>query len=261
MILRHATPESLFAADSGFYMAPGDCIENMNKLPEGCVDLVLGSPPYEDQRSYGQVKFKLRGQAWVDWMVEVFKAAVRITRGLVIMVVGHGKTRHYQWSATPALLMADLKRAGFALRAPTLFERVGISGSGGKDYFRYDYEFCVTVQNLKYAVGKPRTKNLAVLAGKPKKSFGRLPWANPVAFGTPPKFAPGGAFSHRLRDGQRVSQWGGSASGGGQRRSEGSHDDRQPKRRPSHEQITVRKHHKADGLEEQRYIPPVLTNP
>lgn len=259
MILRHATTDQLFASSAGFHFAAGDNIALMNALPDGCVDLVLGSPPYENQRSYGKLQFKLKGQDWVDWMVEVMRAAVRITRGLVIMVVGHGKTRHYQWSATPALLMADLKRAGFCLRAPTLFERVGISGSGGKDYFRYDYEFAVTVQNPKYALGKPRKREGK--KGEGKKGFGRLPWANPLAFGTPPKFAPGGAFSHRLRDGARVNQWGGSPTGGGNRRAEGSHDGRMPKVRPSHHIVTVRHHHKADGLEEQHYIPPELSNP
>ena len=31
----------------------GDCLEIMRLLPEQSVDLVFGSPPYEDARSYG----------------------------------------------------------------------------------------------------------------------------------------------------------------------------------------------------------------
>lgn len=247
--MRHDTPQQLLDAEAGYCLQAGNCVEMMNALPDGCVDLVVGSPPYEDQRSYG-IGFKLKGQAWVDWMVEVMTAAVRVSRGLVIMVVGHGKTRHYRWSATPALLMADLHRAGFVLRAPTLFERVGISGSGGPDYFRYDYEFCITVQNPKYARHTSKAK-----------VSGQLPWANPLAFGTPPRWGAGGAMSHRLTDGMRRSQWGGSGSGGGNRRAEGSHGERQDKRRPSHEMATVRDHRKAAGLEQQTYIPPALSNP
>ncbi len=245
--MRRITYSELFAAQTGYTLVPGDCIELMNDLPEGCVDLVFGSPPYEDARSYGEVGFKMKGQDWVDWMVEVFRAAVRISRGLVAMVVGHGKTKGYRWSATPTLLMADLHRAGFWLRAPTLYERVGISGSGGKDYFRYDYEWIVTAQNPKYALQKGR-------------SVGRLPWANPVACGHRPKWAPGGSMSHRMTDGTRRSQWGTSGSGGGNRRN-GGNDDRQVKRRPSH-QFQINTHKRADGeAEPQVYMPPAVSNP
>ena len=35
---------------------------------------------------------------------------------------------------------ADLKRAGFNMRKPPVFHRVGIPGSGGPDWLRNDYE-------------------------------------------------------------------------------------------------------------------------
>lgn len=156
----------------------GDCLDVLRAMPDRCVDLILGSPPYEDARTYG-IAFKLRGQDWVDWMVERWREMQRVSRGAVVMVV-EGKTSKFRWSATPALLMADLHRAGLWLRKPPAFHRVGIPGSGGPDWFRNDYEFCVVT------------------------SRGKLPWADPTACGHPPKWAPGGDPSHRMKNGRRV---------------------------------------------------------
>src|SRR5688500_5757335 len=46
----------------------GDCLDVLRSLPVDCVDLVFGSPSYEDARLYDELNFQLRGQAWVDWM-------------------------------------------------------------------------------------------------------------------------------------------------------------------------------------------------
>jgi site-specific DNA-methyltransferase (adenine-specific)/site-specific DNA-methyltransferase (cytosine-N4-specific) len=145
------------------------------------VDLILGSPPYEAARTYG-IGFDLKGQAWVDWMVERWEEFQRVSRGLVVMVVA-GQTRKFEWSATPALLMADLHRAGFPLRTPPIFRRVGIPGSGGPEWLRNDYEFCV-------------------VTGK----AGRLEWSDNTAMGGEWKYPSGGGYSHRKADGTRVKR-------------------------------------------------------
>lgn len=157
-----------------------DCLRFLRAQPAGSIDLVFGSPPYEDCRTYG-IDFRLKGQAWVDWMVEVFIAAQDACKGLVAFVV-EGKTKNFQWSATPALLMADLHRRGLKLRKPPAFHRVGIAGSGGPDWLRNDFEFIVCT------------------------SHGKLPWSDNTAMGHPPKWAPGGEISNRTKDGQRVNK-------------------------------------------------------
>lgn len=154
-----------------------DCLEWMRTQEDDSVDLTVCSPPYEDARTYG-IDFRLRGQEWVDWAVERFAECYRITKGLVVWVV-EGKTRNFRYSATPLLLMADLHRAGIKLRKPPVFHRVGIPGSGGPDWWRNDYEFCICA------------------------SKGKLPWSDNTANGHPPKWAPGGEMSYRLSDGTR----------------------------------------------------------
>jgi len=155
----------------------GDCLEVIKGWPDNCVDLVFCSPPYENARTYG-IDFNLTGQEWVDWALPRFVECVRVCRGLVCWVV-EGKTKQFQWSATPALLMADLHRAGISLRKPPAFQRVGIPGSGGPDWLRNDYEFIVCA-----------TK-------------GKLLWSDNAAMGKPCKYPVGGDMSNRTQDGQR----------------------------------------------------------
>lgn len=150
----------------------GDAIEFMNSLPADSVDLCLFSPPYECQRSYGLGEL-MRGEEWVAWMIDVFRAARRVTTGLVCAVV-EGRTKKYEYSATPFLLVADLKRAGFVVRKPPVFHRVGIPGSGGPDWWRNDCELCVCTTR-----------------------GGKLPWSDNVATGHAPIYPPGGPPSHR----------------------------------------------------------------
>lgn len=204
----------------------GDCLEWLRGQPDDSVDMVFGSPPYEAARTYG-IDFKLRGQDWVDWMVERWTEMDRVCRGLVAMVV-EGQTRSFCWSAAPALLMADLHRAGILLRKPPAFCRVGIPGSGGPDWVRNDYEFVVC------------------------STKGKLPWSDNTAMGHSPKYEPGGPMSNRKVNGGRVNR----DAFGFTPHVEPSESERRNGNR--------RIQHAADGTVKGRhdlYAPPVKANP
>jgi len=79
--------------------------------------------------------------------------------------------------------MADLHRRGVNLRKPPAYHRYSISGSGGPDWLRNDYEFIVCATH-----------------------GGRLPWSDNKAMGKPPKFAPGGERSNRIKNGERIAK-------------------------------------------------------
>lgn len=157
----------------------GDALDVLKAMPDASVDLVFCSPPYEAARTYG-IDFKLKGQDWVDWCVPRFVECLRVCKGLVAWVI-EGQTRQFRWSATPALLMADLHRAGVTLRKPPAFSRVGVPGSGGPDWLRNDYEFIVCA------------------------SHGKLPWSDNTAMGGPCKYAVGGEMSNRNPGGRRIN--------------------------------------------------------
>lgn len=158
----------------------------MVDMPPSSVDLVFGSPPYENARLYLEDGVDLgiarNTEEWVAWMVEVVKASLRVCKGLVAFVVGHG-TGARKWSGAPALLIADLIRSGVCLRRPAWYKRNGIMGSGGNDWLRADIEWIVCAAN----------------------NDGKLPWSDNTACGKPPKYGPGGDTSHRNKKGERVN--------------------------------------------------------
>lgn len=198
----------------------------MRGLAGDSVDLAICSPPYEAQRTYG-IGFDLKGQAWVDWMRLRAMEMVRITRGVVVIVCD-GFTEHFRYSASPLLLAADLHRAGVHLRKPPIYYRKGIPGSGGPDWWRNDYEFCIVASK-----------------------GGRLPWSDNTAVGEAPKYAPGGAMSSRHKDGRRAND----------------HASERCKRRMSFgEKVAAgaKIHTKTEshgGRRKQAYLPPAKANP
>ena len=154
----------------------GDCLDVMRGMKEDSVDLVFCSPPYEAARTYG-IGFNLSGQEWVDWAKERFLECIRVCRGLVAWVVA-GRTRKFAWSATPALLQADLFRSGVQLRNPPIYHRSGIPGSGGPDWFRNCYETIICAAGI-------------------------LPWSDNLACGKPPKYRKGSNTTARKPNGER----------------------------------------------------------
>ncbi len=225
--------EAVLSGEKRWHVEQADAIAFLDGLPADSVDLVFFSPPYERARTYG-IKFDLAGQAWVDWLVKVFLSAGRVCRGLVGCVC-EGQTKGFRWSAVPALLMADLHRAGVNLRRPAFFHRVGIPGSGGPDWLRADVEFIVCASGA-----------------------GKLPWSDNTAAGHKPKWAPGGAMSHRLSDGQRVNQWGAHENGM-------PREQRACKRRGDNASLSYRRvtrgHKNGDAVADDAYLPPVKANP
>lgn len=236
-------------------------------LADKSVDLVLGSPPYCDARTYddgtlpdGHVVSRDCVE-WVNWMLDVTTEALRVCRGPVVWVAaGVTRERDY-WPACEGLMWEWFRRGGSMYR-PCYWYRVGVPGSGGDQWFRADVEHCMGF-----------------------KRPGPLPWTDNVACGHPPKWAPGGEMSYRTANGRRVNQWGHSADSG----ATVTHGDftRSKGKRPSHVVVngrdqwggTVcetsgvgrrangqhkRRHTKRepDGkMREQSYGAPVLANP
>jgi hypothetical protein len=206
--------------------------------PEDSVDLLFTSPPYELARTYGIGEKMVGGQAWVDWMVAVVTAAAPKVRGL-IAINCEGQTRGYRYSCVPFLLVADLHRAGFNLRKPAVFSRVGIPGSGGPDWLRNDWEpiVCVT---------RP----------------GKLPWSDNTACGHPPKWAPGGEMAHRMSDGKRVNAFGVRRDGVRIGARRGLDDHKAATETPAHASKGTATRGSVNGdTVNGEYTPPAIANP
>lgn len=148
-------------------------------LADQSVDLVMGSPPYCEARTYGRDDVARDAFEWVDWMLEVTTEALRVSRGPVVWVAaGVTRDRNY-WPACEGLMWEWYKRGGSMYR-PCYWHRVGIPGSGGDQWFRADVEYVMCF-----------------------KRPGPLPWSDNTAMGHPCKHPVGGAVSYRTPCGRR----------------------------------------------------------
>jgi hypothetical protein len=198
-------------------------------LADQTVDLVFGSPPYLDARTYG-IDAQRDCPEWVEWMLKVVAESLRVCRGAVVIVAdgSHDGKRNYR----PAVegLMWRWYAEGWSDRGPgtvkigsmyrpCYYHRFGIPGSGGDQWFRADVEHIACF-----------------------KRPGALPWSENTAMGHKPRWAPGGEMSYRLSDGTRRDQWGQKINGVAERRRDGK---RMRCERPSHIVMT-----KADRFRE-----------
>lgn len=151
-------------------------------LPDKSVDLVFGSGPYADARTYG-IGAQRGCREWVDWMMKVVGESVRVSRGLVLLNCA-GVTRDWKYWPGPEGLLYEWWKSGGTCWRPAYWNRVGIPGSGGRQWLRADVEYVLAF-----------TGNSAA-----------QPWADNTANGHTPKWAPGGEMSQRTSSGTRVNQ-------------------------------------------------------
>lgn len=216
---------------------------------DASVDLIFGSPPYMDCRTYGRSGVSRKCNQWISWMMQVTEEAVRVSRGLVLWVVAGVTRKHTYWPGPEGLLYEWWKRGGHCWR-PAYWHRVGIPGSGGKQWLRADVEYVMAF-----------------------KRPGPLPWADNTANGHTPKWAPGGEMSYRLSDGQRKNGLADPWLKRGRGNNLGGRDKhgrkligtlkrhRQENGTPKSVRRCTRGKIGGDTIQEDAYIPPVLANP
>lgn len=178
------TADDVLNGDAKWSCEAADALVFLRGLPNRAVDLVVTSPPYTRQRTYG-IGCNLTGQAWVDWLRPIIREACRVSKGLVC-VNAAGPVEDRAYSPVMEWLVSDLTRLDGVVCGPApwcWWKVCGIPGSGSDCYQRRDWEpvysFCLS---------------------------DRLPlaWSDNTAFGHPPKKPPGGAFSNRDAKGTRA---------------------------------------------------------
>lgn len=147
------------------------------------VDMTIGSPPYLDARRYGRDDIARGLHEWVDdLMLPATVEALRVTRGPVFWVVA-GVTKDNEYQPGPEVLMARAAEAGIRQLRPCVWHKNGLPGSGGRQWFRNDWEYVVAF-----------------------KGEGPMPWADPLAMGMPPKYHRGGNMRNRDRNDKRCDR-------------------------------------------------------
>jgi site-specific DNA-methyltransferase (adenine-specific) len=135
----------------------GDSNHLMNILPDGCIDLVVSSPPYDDLRDY---------ENGLIWDYEVFKKIAKnlyriIKNGGVIAWVVGDKTENGNKSSTSFKQALYFQHIGFNLYDVIIYEKTGTAPPHPNRYFNaFEYIFILskgkigTVNLLKDKINK-----------------------------------------------------------------------------------------------------------
>jgi DNA methylase len=146
-------------------------------------DLILGSPPYLDSRTYGSHGIARLVSEWVEWMYGITKLACEASNGLVVWVMAGNIRKHCYQPAPEGLIWKWFERGNHLWR-PTIWRKNGLPGTGGKQKLRNDWEYMAIFTNCET----------------------NLLWANNLAMAKPPVYGPGGAMSYRTQSGARVNK-------------------------------------------------------
>jgi site-specific DNA-methyltransferase (adenine-specific) len=153
-----------------------NCLDTMGRMPDGFVDLVVTSPPYDDLRLYNGYTFDFDSIAQ-----ELFRVVK--PGGVVVWVVGDAvhKGSESGSSFRQALFFMSL---GFSLHDTMIFEKNSSTYPASKNGVRYSQIF---EYMFVFSKGKPKSVNL--ICDKPNKWAGFKDFSgklkNPV-----PEFSP-----------------------------------------------------------------------
>jgi len=142
------------------YITNGDCRILMKTLPNGCIDMTITSPPYDNLRNYN-------GES--NWNFEVFKEVAkelfRITKpgGVVVWIVGDA-TINGSETGTSFKQALFFMECGFNLHDTMIYQKDACPFPETNRYYpSFEYMFILSK-------GKPKTANL--IMDKPNKRFG-----------------------------------------------------------------------------------------
>ena len=119
----------------------GDCLEIMKELPDGCIDLTVTSPPYDNLREYKGYVFDFEGIA---------KQLFRITKqgGVVVWVVGDATVKGSE-TGTSFRQALHFKNIGFRLHDTMIYEKINYIPLTHNRYEQaFEYMFVLTKKTL-----------------------------------------------------------------------------------------------------------------
>jgi len=145
----------------------GDCLEEMEKMEDGSVDLTVTSPPYDNLRTYNGNNALWGEHVWKSVIQDLF----RVTRqgGVVVWVVGDATIKGSE-TGTSFKQALWAKECGFNLHDTMIWNKPNAMPQVDKSRFCQSFEYMFI-----FSKGKPKTANpLLVLTKNAGKTIRRI---------------------------------------------------------------------------------------
>lgn len=126
------------------YIAKGDCLELMKQMPDGCVDMVITSPPYFNLRDYGvcgQIGAESDFNSYIENLISVFKEVYRILKDDGSCWVNIDDVYVNQTlMCIPDRFKIRMTETGWLCRNEIIWHKPNAMPSSAKSRFNNDYE-------------------------------------------------------------------------------------------------------------------------
>jgi len=131
----------------------GDAIEVARRLPDACVDTIVTSPPYWQQRDYGtddQIGQEVSPAAYVERLGELFEELKRVVKptGTMWMVIGD-KYLKGELMGMPWRVALGLKDVGWRMRSDCIWHKPNAMPSSTRTRPTTDHEYIFFFSNGK----------------------------------------------------------------------------------------------------------------
>lgn len=123
----------------------GDAVEVARQLPDACVDTIVTSPPYWQQRDYGtdeQIGQEVSPAAYVERLCELFEELQRVVKptGSMWMVIGD-KYLKGELMGMPWRVALGLKDTGWRMRSDCIWHKPNAMPSSTRTRPTTDHEY------------------------------------------------------------------------------------------------------------------------
>lgn len=113
----------------------GDCVDIMKSMPDGSIDFVITSPPYDNTRTYKD-----------NWTLDLHKVGQELFRvmknGAMAIVIIQDQTKDFAKSLTTFKMTIDwCDKIGFKLFECCIWQKIGRPGAWWDRRFRVDHEY------------------------------------------------------------------------------------------------------------------------
>ncbi len=112
----------------------GDCLDVLRTMPDGCIDLTVTSPPYDNLRTYNGFTFDFEGIA---------RELYRVTKqgGVVVWVVGDATINGSETGTSFRQALYFKDACGFNLHDTMIYQKAGTGACGSNLAYRQEFEF------------------------------------------------------------------------------------------------------------------------